>query len=171
MEKSNSGWHGIERDAWNEAIAGMSETEALPKSLAIIDLEMMANYKTTKSTLNGKDVHPGEMLTSISKLAERWHWSRGKVKRYLAEKNGHQTNSKTGRLWTWIKVLGYKGFSDSEKSKRTTKRTANDTHLNNSNKSMRNADATATQTSVKKEMIAWDDMEDEGELTNESVSV
>ena len=162
-----NGWYKLSRERWNDAVSGLSESESLPKSIAMIDLEMMANYEPSKSTLNGNTVNTGELLTSVSKLAERWHWSRGKVKRFLDEKNGQEIDRKTGRLWTWIKVLGHNGLRTSQKSKRTGKRTANEAHIKNYKKGMRSADASASQKNANMQAEAWDAIEDEGELTSE----
>lgn len=50
-----------------------------------VDLLMMANHKDNKLLLGGEVIRAkrGEVITSQMKLAERWGWSRGAVRRFL----------------------------------------------------------------------------------------
>lgn len=51
---------------------------------AWVDLLMLVNHKKKKIVVKGhlQVVNPGQKWTSYRFLAERWHWSTGKVKRY-----------------------------------------------------------------------------------------
>ena len=51
------------------------------KTHAWIDLQLSAQF--SDHTYNGKDVRRGEVLMSISSLADRWGWDGRKVKRFL----------------------------------------------------------------------------------------
>ena len=53
---------------------------------AWIDLLLMANYKEARVCVRGimVTVGRGQVLASEDYLADRWKWSRGKVRRYLA---------------------------------------------------------------------------------------
>ena len=55
------------------------------KAQAWIDLLMMANHEEKKILFEGQliTVGKGQHMTSLTKLAERWGWSRSKVKRFL----------------------------------------------------------------------------------------
>ena len=59
--------------------------EPFTKGQAWVDLIGMANFRDLKR-YKGEQVEifkRGQVVTSERTLAERWHWSRGKVKRYL----------------------------------------------------------------------------------------
>lgn len=60
--------------------------EPFDRRSAWIDLLMMANHEDKKILFNGEPltVKMGQRMTSIRSLAERWHWSVNKVRRYLA---------------------------------------------------------------------------------------
>lgn len=63
----------------------MDDEEPFCKYAAWIDLLMMANHKDGSFILGMKkyNVKRGQKWTSITKLAERWHWCRKKVRAYL----------------------------------------------------------------------------------------
>lgn len=52
---------------------------------AWIDLLLMANWETATNCINGQvfEQKRGEVVASISFLAERWRWSENKVRRFL----------------------------------------------------------------------------------------
>ncbi len=81
-----------------------SDTEAW------IDLIMMANHKPAR--VYNVPVGRGQTLTSQVKLAKRWNWSRGKVRRFLKRlKTGHETVQRTvqqtDRGHTLITICNY----------------------------------------------------------------
>lgn len=52
---------------------------------AWVDILLMANHEDKQILFNGHviTIRKGQKLTSLSKLAERWNWSRNRVDRYL----------------------------------------------------------------------------------------
>lgn len=93
---------------------------------AWIDILLMVNHED-KIVLLGNDlveVKRGERLTSEPKLAERWGWSRTKVRNFLnlLEKDGMIENKKEGRKRTRLKVLNYNIYQGSEDSEKTSKK-------------------------------------------------
>lgn len=55
------------------------------KLRAWLDILLMVNHEDKEIPFNGKiiTIRRGQRLTSISQLAERWHWNRKRVVRYL----------------------------------------------------------------------------------------
>ena len=51
---------------------------------AWIDLVMMVNFEDKRTVFNGKaiTVKAGQRITSIRKLADRWHWGVNRTKRF-----------------------------------------------------------------------------------------
>lgn len=68
-----------ESDLWD------SEEEPFDRRSAWIDLLMLVNHEDKKTLFNGKmiTVKMGQRITSIRKLAERWHWGKDRVRRFL----------------------------------------------------------------------------------------
>ena len=110
--------------------------------MAWIDLILIADYKTQKKMWRGKKVEfkRGDVNKSISMLADRWGWSRGRVKRFLKmleTDNMIKVKATTNR--TTITLLNYGVFQDKRSTNRTTgdttERTSGDTtdgpHLKN----------------------------------------
>lgn len=101
-------------------------SEPFTKAQAWIDILILTNHKEGEIILrNGEvvNISRGECGYSMLTLAERWRWSRGKVKRffnYLIERKMIQQKdvSKT----TIIKVLNYEKYQNG-----TTNNTTNDT--------------------------------------------
>lgn len=62
-------------------------SEPFPRMMAWIDLLMMANHRPANLRIRGNRIalERGQAALAQQTLAERWKWSRGKVKRYLAE--------------------------------------------------------------------------------------
>ena len=69
-----------ESDIWND-----DDQEPFDRRSAWIDLLLMVNHKDKKTVFDGKPimVKRGQRITSVRKLAERWHWSVNKTARYL----------------------------------------------------------------------------------------
>lgn len=80
MVSTDKGYIRIYRDIREHWIWG--DSEALK---AWIDLIMMANHTDQKVYFDNQliTVKRGTFITSIRHLAERWHWSRGRVSRFL----------------------------------------------------------------------------------------
>ena len=96
------------------------------KAQAWIDLLMMANH-IDKQIPFGNDlvlVERGCLITSEVKLAVRWGWSRTKARAFLDMlKSDNMIDKQSDNKKTYIKVLNYSVWQDSE----TVKNTASDT--------------------------------------------
>ena len=114
------GWIRLYRKILASAI--WEHDEPYDKRSAWVDLLLMANHKDKEIIFNGRAivVKQGQRITSIRMLADRWHWSRDKVKRYLdaleklemitTERDNHRT------LLTIVNYSVYQGESDTDKS-------------------------------------------------------
>ena len=76
-----------------------------------IDLLLLANHKTKRIFFDGKliEVERGSMITSMTKLAERWGWSRTKVASFLnILVEEHMLEYKVvDRKYTLIQIVNY----------------------------------------------------------------
>lgn len=93
------------------------------KSMAWIDLLLLADYKDHTSNWRGKptEFKRGDVNRSISFLANRWGWSRGKTIRFLRvlETDGMITiNATTNR--TTLTIVKYGIFQNHGTTDRTT---------------------------------------------------
>ncbi len=119
-----SGWIKLHRQIQGHWL-WLSE-KPFDKRSAWIDILLMVNHED-KTVLLGNDlveVKRGECLTSEPKLAERWGWSRTKVRNFLnlLEKDGMIENKKEGRKRTRLKVLNYNIYQGSQDSEKTSKK-------------------------------------------------
>ena len=77
---------------------------------AWVDLLLEANHRDKTFSADGRPVtvRRGEKCTSILHLAEKWHWSRNRVKRFLAtlEANSMCTTKRTN-AGTIITIVNY----------------------------------------------------------------
>lgn len=80
---------------------------------AWIDLLMLANHKegvVMRGTKVQCKIPAGSFLTSIEKLANRWHWSEKKVRNFLGTLEGQAMLTKKGRAHgTLLTIVNY-GF-------------------------------------------------------------
>ena len=82
MANLDKGWIRLYRQLTDSTIWNCG---AFDKRSAWIDLLLSVNYEQAVIDFNGHPftIRPGQTLTSISKLAQRWQWSRARVVRYL----------------------------------------------------------------------------------------
>lgn len=123
-----SGWIKLHRKVQNHWL-WLSE-KPFDKRSAWIDILLMANHCDKKVQLGNElvVVKRGERLTSEPKLAERWGWSRTKVRNFLSllEKDGMIENRKEGRKRTRLKVLNYSVYQGSEDNRKTSEEQVKD---------------------------------------------
>lgn len=112
MAKNDKGWVKISRDLLDSAM-WQRETPFEERS-AWIDLILMVNHEDGEvfdKKGNVVNVPRGSCYTSIRKLADRWHWSTGKVLRYFDSlkkaKMITQTGTQTGTL---VSLVNYDKF-------------------------------------------------------------
>lgn len=104
-----SGWIRLyrqiqESDLWD------AENGPFDVRSAWIDLLLMANHSDKKILFGNKAmiVKAGQRVTSILQLAERWHWSRGRVTRYLDKlQNEGMLTRESSNTKTLITITNY----------------------------------------------------------------
>lgn len=92
----------IESDIWL--------SEKFTKGQAWVDLIGFANHKDKSVWIRGVEVKVkrGQSCRSILTLAERWQWSRNKVKRFLKWlKTNHQINHQKTNVTSVITIVNY----------------------------------------------------------------
>lgn len=123
------GWVKMHRKIRDTQI--WDDKEPFDRRSAWMDLVMMVNHEDKDIIFNGKPftVKRGQRITSIRGLAERWHWSVNRTKRYLSlleqlemihtDRNTHRT------LLTLINYGVYQGegFTDEHTNEHTDEHT------------------------------------------------
>ena len=82
---------------------------------AWIDLIMMANHEPRKWATKTKliTINRGEVITSMRKLAERWNWSVGKVRRFVALlQSDNMVTQIPAHSWTHLSICKYDTYQD-----------------------------------------------------------
>lgn len=90
---------------------------------AWIDIVGRANYAEAERFYKGKyqRVHRGQLATSELELANRWNWSRGRVRRYLANLvRAQRVTIDSTKVGTIITVVNYDIYQEKRTKKRTT---------------------------------------------------
>lgn len=115
---------------------------------AWIDLILMANHTTNKFVLGSEivTVPSGSFITSELKLAERWGWSKTKVRTFLTLlQNDSMIEKKSDHKKTTISIVNYSVFQESETTKKpqkdqcsTTEKPVQDTNNNDNNENNEN---------------------------------
>lgn len=125
----------------------MWKDEKFSRGQAWIDLLMLANHKDSYVRKRGIkiDVLRGQVGWSERQLAERWQWSRGKVRRFLDElENDLQISQQNGpqniNVTSLITIVNYEKYQTIEPQngpqtdhKRTTNSTMNKNDKNDKN--------------------------------------
>jgi len=119
-------------------------SEKFTKFQAWTDLLLMANHKDAQVSIRGilVKVNRGQVLASEEYLAERWKWSRGKVRRFMQSlanplktsesSSGHRDGGKTGQqivqqktnVTTIITITNYEEYQGDGTTDGTTSSTA-----------------------------------------------
>lgn len=99
--------------------------EPFDKRAAFVDLLLCAAWKDC--TLTGKresvDLRPGQFQTSIRFLANRWHWNKRKVERFLGTLVETETVTLKGTPnGTLITLINYGFYQHPRDTKRDTER-------------------------------------------------
>jgi hypothetical protein len=104
------------------------------KRSAWIDLLLLANHEDGKTLFDNElvVVKRGEHITSEVKLAERWGWSRTKVRNFLnlLQKDGMIENIKEDKKRTRIRIVNYSIYQNSEDNKKTSENTTKEQEEN-----------------------------------------
>lgn len=107
------------------------------KLRAWLDLILMANHEKAEVGLREGMVivNRGQLITSIGKLAERWKWSKDRVRRFLkvlSDTNMIVRKSDTHK--TTITIVNYDKFQDKPTTNKTTNKTSSKTSSKTSGK-------------------------------------
>ncbi len=100
-------------------------SEKFTRAQAWVDLLMLANHKDGHFRVRGQrvDVKRGQLAYSELSLAERWKWSRGRVRRYLAElssKTVQQIVQQKNNVTTLITIINYELYQGDGTTDETT---------------------------------------------------
>ena len=119
---SNIGWIKLYRQITECEVLWDSSEEPFDRRSAWIDLLLMANHKDKRMIFRGKavTVKSGQRITSLHKLAERWHWGINRVRIYLDMLQGEgmliRESDNTKTLITIVNYQKYQGFDEFEKT-------------------------------------------------------
>lgn len=136
-------------------------SEPFSRGQAWLDLIALANFQDGEIRVRGVlvAVKRGQVSWSEVKLAERWKWSRGKVRRFLGElKTKQQIVQQTGNVTTLMTIVNYGKYQP----RSTTDRTANGTASDTANRT-----ANGQQTVPLKEKISKGKKDKEGKYSDE----
>ena len=121
---NNKGWIKLHRQIQDSAL--WDDGKPFDNAHAWIDLLLCVNHADRKKMIAGEivTIRQGEMFTSDMFLANRWHWSRNRVRRFLEviERDNMIVLKRTTH-GTWLSVVNYAKFQ----GQRTTNGTANGT--------------------------------------------
>src|SRR5690554_3919120 len=117
---SGKGWVSIHRKLQNH---WLWKERPFTKGQAWVDILLFVNHKPGKVFFNNEivEVNTGEKITSEVKLAEKWGWSRTKVRTFLRllEQDNMIKNIKENGKRTRLKVLNYSDYQQSKNNKKT----------------------------------------------------
>lgn len=113
----NEGWIKLHRQLLDSPIW---VNEPFSRGQAWVDLILMANHEDGVGK-KGDAIPAGSLVTSYAHLAKRWHWSVGKVRRFLSTLTGTQMISLTGtRSGTLLTIVKYSFFQGERHTNRHT---------------------------------------------------
>ena len=111
-------------------------SEPFTKAQAWVDLLLLSNHKPQTIFKRGIAIklNRGEVGWSEAALADRWRWSREKVRNFLNYlKTVQQIDRQTNKTLSRIIIINYDKYQVNQTTDRTTDRT-NDNNVNNVNK-------------------------------------
>ena len=127
MAKKNKGYVPIYRSIQDNWI--WRRPEPFDYRSAWVDLLLSVNHEKKTIYIDGRvqDIQPGQMWTSIAKLADKWHWSRPKVYRYikLLKSDGMVYTDGTPSV-TLLTVVNWGSFTIQGNTNATAHATAHD---------------------------------------------
>ena len=137
----DKGWIKIHRQIQENAL--WKSDAPFDYRSAWIDLIMMANVKQKEVMYRGQTtiVRRGDVYTSIRKLAARWHWSTGKVSRYINNlvKLEMVKKIKSTKSATLLSLVKYEDFQNKRYTDRDTDGdTDKDTHKHTDDRLLKN---------------------------------
>ena len=143
----------------------MWEDKPFSRGQAWVDLLMMANHTDKKILLGNElvEVKAGSFITSELKLADKWGWSKTKVRSFMALlENDKMIVQKKDRKKTTITIENYNDFQvlETEKKpqkdhKKTTKKPQKNTNNNVNNDNNKNNILYADNPALNETIIAF----------------
>lgn len=125
----SKGWIKLSRSLLDNMI--WTSSEPFTTRDAWIDLLLSVNFEDkTLYTKRGKviTVPRGSMFTSMQHLADRWHWSPNKVRRYIGKLTGEHMVQTLGTTdGTLLSIVKYRDFQDGRRTDGTTNGTTDGT--------------------------------------------
>lgn len=121
----NEGWIKLyrqlaEKQIWLE--------QPFSKGQAWVDILLMVNHKPGEAVVGNTTiaVQPGQRVTSIKQLSDRWGWSRKKTKSFLTllERAGMLAHKSTTK-YTVLTVKNWSNFQEHNKKKHSDNRNQN----------------------------------------------
>ena len=120
------GWIKLHRQIQECEFLWDSEDEPFDRRSAWIDLLLLVNHEDKRTHFNGQGItiKCGQRLTSLRILAERWHWSKDRVKRYLdsLESEGMIIRESDNRK-TLLTIVNYEVYQSQRDTDETPIRT------------------------------------------------
>ena len=110
------GWICLHRSIQDSWLWQNEKNESFSNGQAWIDMILLANHEDRTIRVNSdiKTIKRGQFYTSIVKLANRWNWSRNRVKRFLKmleKDNMVEATYETG-CGTTLTLVNYGKFQD-----------------------------------------------------------
>jgi len=118
------GWIKVDRSIMDNTL--WKSTSPFDVRSAWIDLLLMANFTDGEMHSRGRvqKIKRGQLHTSVIELANRWRWSRNKVRRYLslleAEGMITQNGAPNGTTLTLVKYEVYQGWGQTDETPNET---------------------------------------------------
>ena len=161
-KKDKNGWVAISRSIQQNFL--WKSDKPFDDRSAWIDLILLANHEPgIFQTRQGEiiKVPTGAHFTSVRKLADRWHWSKEKVGRFLATLTEAQmiaqTATHSGTLISLVKYRDFQGYRDTPQDTRQDTRqdtTSPQTTMKNNEQQKNNKRASARPVSMAETMEA-----------------
>lgn len=130
------GWIKIHRKILEDS---MYFAEPFTRMQAFLDLVLIANFEQTIIYKRGIKItiERGQTVRSEDELAERWKWSRGKVRRFLSElENDTKIVQQKSRLCSCISIVNYDKYQLNDTTNSTTDSTTDSTTKNKKEKNI-----------------------------------
>lgn len=122
-----AGWIKISRDIVNH---WLWQDKPFSRGQAWIDLLLMAAWKERIFFVRGIRVEQrrGDVCLSVREMCERWHWSNGKVIRFLNElETAQQITQQKSNVINTISIVNYDKYQMDNTTDETPNQTADDT--------------------------------------------
>lgn len=127
----NKGYISLHRQIMDNP---MYYAEPFTRMAAWIDLLLLANHKQGFIYVRGNrvTVNRGQVGMSETSFAERWQWSRGKVRRFLKElEKDNQIVQQKSRIKSLLSIVNYDKYQTDGTTDRTTDGQQTDTNNKN----------------------------------------